>query len=154
MSQASHFPATGTTYAAPRVDVTTTPAYNAFATLYTWYIVLPIVVGADKFFHVLANWDMYLAPKVSDLLNQMLHIPAHTFMLVVGGIEIIAGLIVAFWPRVGGIVVGLWLIGIIINLMLFPGFFDVAVRDFGLALGAFALAMLSREFSRGPMLSK
>src|SRR5438093_10638554 len=108
MSQASHYPTTADrSFAAPAVGVTTTPAYQAFATLYTWYIVLPIVAGADKFFHVLANWDLYVAPKVSDMLNQMLHIPAHTFMYAVGVIEIIAGVLVAFWPRVGGIVVGL-----------------------------------------------
>jgi len=151
MSQASHYPTTGGAFAVPRTGATATPAYQAFATLYTWYIVLPIAAGADKFFHKLVDWDMYLAPKVSEMLNQMLHISGHTFMLVVGVIEIIAGILVACWPRVGGIVVGLWLIGIIVNLMLWPGFFDVAVRDFGLALGAFALAMLSREFSRGPV---
>jgi len=97
---------------------------------------------------------MYLAPKVEEILTRTIHLPGHTFMLIVGVIEIIAGVLVAFWPRVGSIVVGLWLIGIIVNLMLHPGFYDVAVRDFGLALGAFALAMLSREFSRGPMLSR
>jgi len=154
MSQASHYPATGHAVAAPRAVITTQPAYQAFATLYTWYIVLPIVAGADKFFHVLVNWDMYLAPKVTEILTRMAHVSGHTFMLVVGVIEIIAGILVAFWPRVGGIVVGLWLIGIVVNLMLHPGFFDVAVRDFGLALGAFALAMLSREFSRGPSFSR
>jgi hypothetical protein len=151
MSQASHYPTTADrSFAAPAAGVTTTPAYQAFATLYTWYIVLPIVAGADKFFHLLCNWDMYLAPRVTEILDRTIHMSGHTFMLIVGVIEIIAGVLVAFVPRVGAIVVGLWLIGIIVNLMLFPGFFDVAVRDFGLALGAFALAMLSRQFSRWP----
>src|SRR5437763_8460377 len=132
MSQASHYPATGRAITAPSVGATATPAYQAFATLYTWYIVLPIVAGADKFFHVLCNWDMYLAPKVTEILERTVHMSGHTFMLIVGVIEIIAGVLVAFVPRVGGIVVGLWLIGIIVNLMLFPGFFDIAIRDFGL----------------------
>src|SRR5438270_462488 len=109
MSQVSHYPATGRAIAAPRVGVTTQPAYQAFATLYMWYIVLPIVAGADKFFHRLVNWNMYLAPMVTDILTRMANIPAHTFMYAVGVIEIIAGVLVAFWPRVGGIVVGLWL---------------------------------------------
>jgi uncharacterized membrane protein HdeD (DUF308 family) len=98
----------------------------------------------DKFFHFLANWDMYLAP----LVTRTLHIEAHHFMMVVGVIEVIAGLLVPFWPRLGGYVVMLWLWGIIVNLMLIPGFFDVALRDFGLSLGALALARLSEDFGR------
>jgi hypothetical protein len=77
-----------------------------------------------------------------------LSVEAHTFMLAVGLIEIVAGLLVAFWPLVGGYVVMLWLWGIIVNLMLIPRFFDVALRDFGLSLGALALARLSEDYGR------
>ena len=92
--------------------------------------------------HLLVNWDQYLAP----LVTQILPVTAHTFMLVVGVIEIAAGILVAIQPRIGAYVVALWLWGIILNLLLVPGFYDVALRDFGLSLGALALARLSREF--------
>jgi hypothetical protein len=78
----------------------------------------------------------------------MTGLEAVTFMHIVGVIEVIAGLLVAFWPRVGGYVVMLWLWGIIVNLFLLPGFFDVALRDFGLSLGALALARLSEDHGR------
>ena len=108
------------------------------------FTVAPILAGADKFFHVLANWDMYLAPSVEKLLPMN----GHTFMLIVGGIEIVAGLLVAIVPRIGGFVVSAWLCGIIVNLLLIPGFYDVALRDLGLAIGACALGLLAREFGR------
>jgi hypothetical protein len=123
---------------------TANPAYQAYEILHIGFAVLPIVAGGDKFFHFLVNWDMYLAP----LVTRTLHIEAHPFMLVVGVIEVVAGLLVAFWPRLGGYVVMLWLWGIIVNLMLIPGFFDVALRDFGLSLGALALARLSEDYGR------
>lgn len=118
------------------------PAYQAFLILYAGYTVLPIVAGVDKFFYLLASWDIYLAPSVV----QMLPVSAHTFMMATGVIEILAGLCVALWPRVGGVVVGLWLLGIVGNLLLSGGYYDIALRDFGLALGAFTLARLSGEF--------
>ena len=101
-----------------------------------------MIAGVDKFFHVLVNWDQYLSP----LVTRMLPISGHTFMLGVGLIEIIAGLLVAFMPAIGGLVVGAWLCGIIVNLLLISGYYDVALRDLGLALGAFALARLATEF--------
>lgn len=119
------------------------PAYQAFLILYAGFAVLPIIAGADKFFHLLVNWDMYLAPFVT----RMLPISGHTFMLIVGVIEIAAGILVAFRPQIGAYVVALWLWGIIINLLMIPGFFDIALRDFGLSLGALALARLSHEFA-------
>jgi hypothetical protein len=126
------------------------PAYQAFFLLRTVFTVAPILFGLDKFFHVLVNWDRYVAP---DLVN---HLPwtAHQLMYGVGAIEIAAGLIVAFWPRFGGYLVAAWLAGIIINLLLIPGFYDVALRDFGLLVGALALARLATAFrpsaTRGP----
>jgi hypothetical protein len=107
-------------------------------------VALPILAGVDKFLHLLANWDQYLAPWVAGLLP----VSGHTFMLVVGVVEIAAGLLVAFRPRLGAVVVALWLAGIILNLILAGGFYDVALRDFGLCLGAIALARLAREFGR------
>ena len=120
------------------------PAYQAYEILHVGFAALPIIAGADKFTHFLVNWDQYLAPIVS----QTLHIAPHPFMLIVGVIEMVAGLLVAFWPRVGAYVVMLWLWGIVVNLFLVPGYFDVALRDFGLSLGALALARLSENFGR------
>ena len=122
------------------------PAYQAYVILHVGFAALPIIAGVDKFFHVLVNWDVYLAP----IVTQYLPVTGQTFMLAVGVIEIIAGLLVAIRPRIGAIVVALWLWGIIINLLLVPGFYDIALRDFGLSLGALALARLSREFSAHP----
>ncbi|MFO0808934.1 MAG: hypothetical protein U0746_09950 [Gemmataceae bacterium] len=121
---------------------TAQPAYQAYLILYGGFVALPILAGLDKFFHMLVNWDQYLAP----LATRILPVTAHTFMLVVGVIEIAAGVLVAFLPRIGAYVVALWLWGIILNLLLVPGFYDVALRDFGLSLAALALARLSHEF--------
>ena len=130
-----------TTMADARAD---TPASQAYQILHLGFTVAPILFGLDKFVHLMVNWDQYLAPVVANLLP----FSGHTFMLVVGVVEVVAGLLVAFWPRLGGYVVMLWLWGIIVNLMLIPGFFDVALRDFGLSLGALALARLSEDYGR------
>jgi hypothetical protein len=118
------------------------PAYQAFLILYAGFVALPILAGLDKFFHLLVNWDQYLAPMVT----RMIPFSGHAFMLVVGVIEIAAGVVVAVRPRIGAYVVALWLWGIIVNLLLIPGYYDIALRDFGLSLGALALARLSLEF--------
>ena len=119
------------------------PSYQAYQILHIAFTVAPVVAGIDKFFHFLVNWDMYVAP----IAPRMLGVTAHTFMLGVGVIEVIAGLIVAVAPRIGGWIVGLWLCGIIVNLLLLGTYFDVALRDLGLALGAFALARISTEYA-------
>src|SRR3989440_9046291 len=119
------------------------PSYLAYQILHVAFTVAPIVAGLDKFFHFLVNWDMYLSPIVPRVLG----ISAHTFMLGVGVVEVIAGLAVAVAPRIGGWVVGLWLCGIIVNLLTIPAHFDIALRDLGLALGSFALARLSEEYA-------
>ena len=121
---------------------THSPSYQAYQILHLAFTAAPIVAGGDKFFHFLVNWDQYLAPMVT----RMLPVSAHTFMLGVGVVEIVAGLLVAFMPAIGGVVVGAWLFGIILNLLAIPGYFDVALRDLGLALGALALARLATEF--------
>jgi hypothetical protein len=121
---------------------THSPSYQAYQILHIAFVVAPLVAGADKFFHVLVDWDKYVSP----LITRMLPMSAHTFMLGVGLIEIAAALLVAFMPAIGGLVVGAWLCGIILNLLSIPGYYDVALRDLGLALGAFALARLATEF--------
>ena len=120
------------------------PAYEAYQILHLGFAVAPIVAGLDKFFNVLVNWEQYLPP----LVNRMVGGHSHGLMLVVGVIEIVAGLGVIFKPRVFAYVVAAWLLLIITNLLMIPGYYDVALRDFGLALGALALARLSGKFDR------
>ena len=122
------------------------PAYQAYSTLYAGYTVLPIVMGADKFGHYLVDWSQYLAPFAARMLGAQ----AGAFMKGVGVIEIAAGLLVAARPRWGAPVVSLWLLAIAGDLLLIPGYYDVAVRDFGLSLGAFSLWRLSGQYSRRP----
>jgi uncharacterized membrane protein YphA (DoxX/SURF4 family) len=130
------------TIAVSQTGVTSNPTYQAYWILHVGFAALPIIAGLDKFFHILTNWDMYLAPFVARLSP----IPGHTLMLVVGIVEIIAGILVAFRPRIGAYIVAAWLWGIIINLLVLSGYYDVALRDFGLSLGALALARLSVNF--------
>ena len=127
------------------IVTTNRQAYQAYQILYSGCIVAPLVTGLDKFTHLLTDWDRYLAPVVA----QVLPVSGHTFMLFVGIVEIAAAVLVAARPRIGAYVVAAWLFGIIGNLLLIPGYFDVALRDFGLALGALALARLSEEFEGG-----
>jgi hypothetical protein len=119
-------------------------SHQAFLVLRLGFTVAPIIAGLDKFLGLLTNWDKYLAPQVSSTLG----IHPHTFMMIVGVIEIIAGLAVAVAPRFGGYLVSAWLVGIIVNLLLVGGFLDVALRDLGLAMGAFALARLAESEAR------
>ncbi|HEX6915621.1 MAG TPA: hypothetical protein VF145_10295 [Chitinophagaceae bacterium] len=102
---------------------------------------VPIAAGADKFMHLLVNWDQYLAPAIANLLP----FAPHTFMLIVGVIEIIAGVVVLIRPRIGSLVVCLWLACIVLNLLIGGQYFDVAVRDIVMAIGAFCLFLLSRD---------
>lgn len=117
-------------------------SHQAFRVLYFGFIVLPIIAGMDKFFHVLVDWTIYLSPKITATTG----VGATQFMYGVGVIEILAGLWVAVNPKLGGLAVCAWLGAIILNLLTIPAFFDIALRDFGLALGAFALSRLSQEF--------
>ena len=119
-------------------------AYQAYRILQFAFVVAPIIAGLDKFFHLLVNWDQYLPAMVAN----MSPIPPHTLMLVVGVIEIIAGIGVALKPRIFAYIVAAWLAVIIINLLLIPGYFDIALRDLGLLLAALALGALSQGFAR------
>lgn len=107
------------------------------------FTLLPILAGLDKFFNWLVNWEQYLAPAIANWLP----ISAGAFMRLGGVTEIAAGVLVAANPRVGGKVVACWLWAIIANLLMVPGYYDIAVRDFGLSLGALALSRLS-EYTR------
>ena len=119
------------------------PAHQAFRILQFGFTVAPILAGLDKFFHLLVNWDKYLPGVVASISP----IPAHTLMLIVGVIEVVAGIGIALKPRIFAYVVAAWLAIIIINLLLIPGYFDVALRDLGLLLAALALAKLSAQFA-------
>jgi hypothetical protein len=120
------------------------PAYQAFLLLRTAFAVAPIVFGLDKFFNLLTDWPGYLAPWIDSIVPGT----AQQAMYVVGVVEIAAGLLVAIRPSIGGYVVAAWLAGIIVNLLLIPGFYDVALRDFGLLLSALALTRLAGLFHR------
>src|ERR1051326_4743469 len=126
-----------------REALLSSPAYQAYRILHVAFVAAPVLAGLDKFFHLLVNWDMYLAPAIANLSP----VGGHGLMLAIGVIEIIAGFLVALKPRIGAYVVAFWLWGIIINLLMIPNFYDIALRDFGLSLGALALGRLSREFS-------
>jgi uncharacterized membrane protein YphA (DoxX/SURF4 family) len=120
------------------------PGYQAFVMLRVAFAVAPIAFGLDKFFNVLVDWPVYLAPWIDDIAPGS----AQDFMYVIGAVEIVAGLLVALKPRYGAPVVAAWLAGIIFNLLTVPGFYDVALRDFGLLLGALTLARLALAYDR------
>jgi hypothetical protein len=115
------------------------PIHQAYLALRTGFVVLPILAGADKFLNALTDWEAYLAP----VIPATLHIPASTLMRGVGVVEIVAGLLVAVAPRNAAYVVMAWLWLIIGDLLLLGRYFDVALRDLGLSIGAFALARLA-----------
>ncbi|MEQ4518430.1 hypothetical protein ABLI39_03585 [Pseudarthrobacter sp. B907] len=133
-----------TTLAAPAPTAAAGAQRQAFLLLRTVFTVAPIIFGLDKFTNLLTHWTMYLAPVATSVVP----LPAQTFMYIVGVVEIVAGLAVAFRPRFGSLLVAVWLLGIIINLLVLGSFFDVALRDFGLLVGALALNRLSPARAR------
>jgi uncharacterized membrane protein YphA (DoxX/SURF4 family) len=118
------------------------PAYQAYLLLRIGFAALPILFGLDKFFDVTVDWEIYLAPWINDIVPGT---PAEA-MYAVGVIEIVAGIAVAVKPRYAAYVVAAWLAGIILNLLTLSGYYDVALRDFGLLLGALTLARLASKF--------
>ncbi|GAB3878485.1 hypothetical protein [Terrabacter terrigena] len=134
----------GASTSAARSDAT----YQAYAVLRTAFTVAPIVFGLDKFPNLMVRWDQYLAP----VLSNPLPVTPHQAMYAVGVIEVVAGIVVLLHPRLGALVVAVWLAGIIVNLLLIPGFYDVALRDFGLLLAAVALQRLATRFDPRPTL--
>jgi len=119
-------------------------SHQAFRILQFGFVVAPIVAGLDKFFHLLVDWDKYLPPIVNNLTGGH----GHQLMLAVGVIEVVAGIGVALKPNIFAYVVAVWLLLIIVNLLMIPGYFDVALRDLGLMLGALALARLSQAMGK------
>ena len=118
------------------------PRYQAYALMRLAFIVAPIAFGLDKFFNVMVDWPQYLAPWINDIAPGS----GQDFMYFVGGIEIVAGLAVALKPRYGAYVVAAWLGGIIINLLTYSDYYDIALRDFGLMLAALTLARLASVY--------
>lgn len=116
-------------------------ADRAFLLLRTVFTIAPIAFGLDKFFDVMTDWEIYLAPWINDIVPGN----ANDAMLVVGAIEIVAGLTVALLPRFGGLLVAAWLGGIIVNLLTLGDFYDVALRDFGLLVAALCLSLLAAD---------
>ena len=126
------------------VAVPHTADQQAFLLLRTVFTIAPIAFGLDKFFNLLTNWEAYLAPWINDLVPGT----AHTAMLMVGVVEIVAGIVVAVRPQFGGYLVAAWLGGIIVNLITLGDYYDVALRDFGLLVAALALARLATSRAR------
>src|SRR3954452_23814855 len=118
------------------------PRYQAFLLLRIAFTVAPIAFGLDKFFNVLVDWPTYLAPWIDDIAPGS----AQDFMYFVGVVEIVAGIVVLLKPRYGAYLVAAWLAGIVTNLFTYSGWYDVAVRDFGLMLAAFTLARLASVY--------
>jgi hypothetical protein len=135
---------------AHRDVVAADPVRHAYHALQLGFVAAPVIAGLDKFTHLLVDWDKYLAPSIARLSP----IGGHGLMLVVGVVEILAGLLVAVRPRIGGLVVAAWLVGIIINLLLTGGYYDIALRDLGLALGAFALSRLATARGQTPGITR
>jgi hypothetical protein len=117
---------------------------RAFQLLRTVFVIAPIAFGLDKFTNVLTDWTIYLAPWINDIVPGT----AEQAMYAVGAIEIAAGFLVAVLPRIGAFVVAAWLLGIIVNLLTLGDFYDIALRDFGLFVGAVALGLLAEAHHR------
>ncbi|MDQ4104578.1 MAG: hypothetical protein M3186_13005 [Actinomycetota bacterium] len=128
-----------------RTPALSDPAYQAFLLLRTVFTVAPILFGLDKFTNLLVDWPIYLAPWIDGIVPGT----AQHAMYAVGVIEIVAGIAVAIAPRFGAWLVAAWLAGIIVNLLTFPNYFDIALRDFGLFVGAVALARLATRYATG-----
>ena len=118
------------------------PRFQAFALLRLGFAVAPIAFGIDKFANVLVEWPIYLAPWINDIAPGS----GQDFMYVVGAVEILAGIALALKPRYGAYLVAGWLGGIILNLLTYSGYYDIALRDFGLLLGALTLARLASVY--------
>lgn len=142
MVSTTHFRTTAPAKSAVERADLSDPAVQGFWLLRIGFVVAPILFGLDKFAHVLVDWDRYLAPEFVNSLPGS----AHELMYVVGAIEIVAGLVVAVRPRFGGYLVAAWLGAIILNLLLQGDYYDIALRDFGLLLGALTLARLAQAF--------
>jgi hypothetical protein len=116
--------------------------YQAFMLMRLTFTVAPIAFGLDKFWNQMVYWPKYLAPWINDIVPGN----GQEFMYFVGAVEIVAGVVVLLKPRYGAYLVAAWLAGIVTNLFSYPGWYDVAVRDFGLMLAALTLARLASVY--------
>ena len=142
MAQAKRALAADVAFAADTREEAVSRSYQAYRILQFGFVVAPIVAGVDKFLHLLVDWDKYLPAVVNTAVGGH----GHQLMMAGGVVEIVAGIGVALKPRIFAYVVALWLAAIILNLLAIPGYFDVALRDVGLMLGALALGRLSHDF--------
>jgi hypothetical protein len=117
------------------------PTFQAYQILHWGFVVAPILAGFDKFFNKMVDWSAYLWEPLGRMVGG-----ADTCMRMIGAVEIVAGLLVAFKPKIGAPIVAAWLFGIIVNLLLVGRYFDIALRDLGLCLGALALSRLAMQF--------
>ncbi len=122
----------------------TDPAYGAFVLLWVGFIAVPLVMGLDKFFNVLTTWENYLAPWIANISP----FSAHGTMIAIGIVEVVAAVMMVLRPRYAAWVVSIWLLGIVVNLLTYSGFYDVALRDFGLMVAAVALGLLARTYTK------
>lgn len=129
----------------PRSTSKASAPYQAYRILQVAFVAAPIIAGIDKFLDLLVNWDKYLAPQMRGALGDHTHV----FMLIVGVIEIVAGIGVALKPKIFAYIVAAWLVGIMVNLLANGTYFDIALRDLGLFLAALALARLAQVYD-GP----
>jgi hypothetical protein len=118
------------------------PRYQAFMLMRLTFTVAPIAFGLDKFWNQMVYWPKYLAPWINNIVPGS----GQDFMYFVGVVEIVAGIVVLLKPRYGAYLVAAWLAGIVTNLFSYPGWYDVAVRDFGLLLAALTLARLASVY--------
>lgn len=115
---------------------------NQVISILKWtFGLVPIIAGLDKFAHLLTDWHKYLA----DIITDILPLTAHTFMSIVGVIEVAAGILVLVKPKIGALVVSLWLVGIVINLLMTGQYYDIAVRDLVMSIAAFSLFLLVKS---------
>jgi hypothetical protein len=129
------------TFRLKSVNSNSSQSLQAYEILHTGYVIAPLVAGLDKFTNRLVNWEQYLAPE----LPARLGMTPRSFMRIVGAIEMAAGIGVALKPKVFGYVVSAWLFGIVGDLGVRGRYYDIALRDVGLALGALALGRLSHQ---------
>ena len=130
------------------IAVPRSPLYRAYQTMHWGLMAVPLIAGLDKFANMTTQWTDYVAPQIGAMIVNHTPFTVSQFMMGVGGVEILAALLVAIRPRIGGAVVGLWLMAIIANLLIGMHYFDVALRDFGLMVAAFGLSRLGQHFDR------
>lgn len=130
------------------IAVPRSPLYRAYQTMHWGLMAVPLIAGLDKFANMTTQWTDYVAPQIGAMIVNHTPFTVSQFMMGVGGVEILAALLVAVRPRIGGAVVGLWLMAIIANLLIGMHYFDIALRDFGLMVAAFGLSRLGQHFDR------